>query len=188
MTYHRLVAEIETEFPGFQVVEKSESLLMRVISVAIWVLTFGQASDFMTGPVTTLGRTVYVPEDWNRKPENYRISTLRHERVHLRQSRAWGFVTFALLYLLAPLPFGLAWFRARFEWEAYEESMRADYELYGKLAIASRDYKEGIVRLFLGPEYGWMWPFRGKVEAWYDDALRRILSERDEVEPRRLLH
>ena len=47
-----------------------------------------------------------------------RTVLLRHERVHLRQRRRYGFLPFAILYLIPLLPLGLAYFRARFEWEA----------------------------------------------------------------------
>jgi hypothetical protein len=33
------------------------------------------------------------------------------------------------------------------------------------------------VRQFTSAAYGWMWPFRGQVERWYDQAVQRLLDE-----------
>jgi hypothetical protein len=71
---------------------------------------------------------------------------------------------------------GLAYGRARLEWEAYEETLAATAELCGLDAVRSPSLREHIVRRFTGPDYGWMWPFRSVVERWYDDAIRRILA------------
>lgn len=188
MSYERLVSEIKREFEDFEVIEKPSSLLMRFLAACLWLVTFGRSKGFLDEAVTTLGSRVYVPADWSRTPEAYRIGVLRHERVHMRQARAWGAITFSLLYLLAPLPLGLAWFRARFEWEAYEETMRATCDQYGELSIRQAEFREGIVQHFVGPQYGWMWPFRNTVESWYEDASRRILAERAESRPKGLLH
>ena len=177
-TYADIVAEIVDEFPRFSIVEKRQSKMMRLMSFALCFVTSGRTVEFMDSSVTTIGSTVYVPERWNDLPEGYRASTLRHERVHLRQWRKFGFLPFAFLYLLVPLPLGLAWFRAEFEKEAYEESMRADCEIYGVLALRSREYRKGVIAAFTSSAYGWMWPFRGQVERWYDQTAQKILEER----------
>ena len=80
----------------------------------------------------------------------------------------------AFLYLVPFFPLGLAYGRARLEWEAYEETLRATAEHYGIVAVKSAALRDGIVTRFTGPDYGWMWPFRRSVERWYDDAVRRI--------------
>jgi hypothetical protein len=78
------------------------------------------------------------------------------------------------LYLIPFFPLGLAYGRARIEWEAYEETLRATAELLGLEAAHSPSLRAHIVRRFVGPEYGWMWPFERSVQALYDRALEQL--------------
>ena len=78
------------------------------------------------------------------------------------------------LYIFLPLPMGLAYGRARLEWEAYAETIRAAAEVYGKTYPAGQQFRAHVVEQFLGPSYGWMWPFRRSVERWYDRELARL--------------
>jgi hypothetical protein len=80
----------------------------------------------------------------------------------------------AVLYLLVPLPMGVAYFRARFEQEAYAESIRAAAEVWGAAYPRRPEYRAYIVAQFLGPSYGWMWPFRRALERWYDRVLATL--------------
>jgi hypothetical protein len=73
-----------------------------------------------------------------------------------------------------PLPLGLAWFRARFEWEGYAETIRAVAELDGRARVEAPAFRAGIVGQFTSGAYGWMWPFRRTVEGWYDGVLRTL--------------
>ncbi len=73
-----------------------------------------------------------------------------------------------------PLPLGLAYFRARFEQAAYAESIRAAAETWGAHAPRRPEFRAHIVEQFLGPSYGWMWPFRGAIERWYERVLASL--------------
>jgi hypothetical protein len=84
----------------------------------------------------------------------------------------------ALLYVMLPLPMGLAYFRARFEMEAYAESIRAAAEVWGADHPRSDAYRRHVVDQFTGPSYGWMWPFRAGVERWYDRVLATLDGKR----------
>ena len=107
------------------------------------------------------------------------IEILRHEAVHVAQFERYGWVGMVLLYGVLPLPMGLAWFRARFEWEAYEETLWAVAEIEGLEAARSPDLRAKIVRRFTGPDYGWMWPFPRMVERWIDKTLAEIEKSPD---------
>ena len=172
--YQALLAAIGREIPGFRVVRKDRSRFQRLIHHALRALTFGAQSSYLTSYQTTIGRTVYVTSDWDELPAAQRYVTMRHERIHLLQFRRYTPIGMALLYLLLPLPLGLAWFRARFEWEAYAEGMRAAAELHGRAFVESRAYRDRVVRQFTSGAYGWMWPFRAAVERWYDAALAEL--------------
>lgn len=172
---------VRIEFSSFKIRSKGQSLLMKVIAFLLLVLTFGTQKKFMTEYVTTIGTTVYVPDDWGLWSEQRRLAVLRHERVHMRQAKKYGRVLFSLLYLLAPLPIGLAWFRARFEWEAYVESMRAVSDVNGTKILDDDKYRRSIIEQFTTGAYGWMWPFPKTVGRWYDKAKQQIRDERANV-------
>ena len=78
----------------------------------------------------------------------------------------------AFVYLVPILPLGLAWGRARIEWEAYKETIRATAEVYGR--AAAERLRPEIVRRFTSADYGWMWPFPGAVGRWFEGALAEI--------------
>jgi hypothetical protein len=172
--YQALIAEIRSEFPDFRIVKKPDSALQRAIHTALVVITLGAQRRYLDGYQTTIGQTVYVTSDWDACPALDRYVTMRHERIHLRQFARYGLVLMSFLYLFVPFPVGIAWFRARLEWEAYAESIRAQVEVHGRGAAAEPRFRERIVSQFTSGAYGWMWPFRRAVESWYDDVLRSL--------------
>jgi hypothetical protein len=172
-----LIAEIRREFPTFRVAKKRESALLRVIDVLLRILTAGAQREFMSRYHTVLFGTLYVPDAWDTTPELSRVITLCHERIHLRQRRRYGDVVLAFLYLVPFFPLGLAYGRARIEWEAYAETLRATARYAGREALRSPALRAHVVRQFTSGAYGWMWPFPRTVERWYDEALAG--AERD---------
>jgi hypothetical protein len=169
-----LLAEMHREFPRFRIVDKRGDRLSHAIDVALKLLSLGRMSTYLTEYRTVIGDTMYVPSDWNETPAIDRVICLRHERVHLRQRRRYTLVGMTLLYLFLPLPIGLAWFRARMEWEAYRETLRATFELKGLSAVSHPDVRRQMVERFVGPAYLWMWPFRSHIERWYDETVAEL--------------
>lgn len=172
--YAALVAQLRQEFPGFRIVRKDTSRLHRAIHRVLVALTLGRMTSYLDSFQTTIGRTVYVTPDWERWAADERYVVLRHEAVHLRQFRTYSLLGMALLYLLVPLPMGLAWFRARFEKEAYAESIRAAAEVWGPAYPRRAAYRRHVIEQFTGASYGWMWPFRRGLERWYDHVLSTL--------------
>lgn len=172
-----LMREIRAEFPAFRIVPKAGNLFSRAIDVGLRIITAGAQRHYMTRYHTVIGDTLYVPDAWHAMSDVARVILLRHERVHLRQRRRYRMLPFALLYLLPILPLGLAYFRARFEWEAYRETLRATAELCGLDAAGDPILRREIVRRFVSADYGWMWPFSRAVERWFDQALADIRAE-----------
>jgi hypothetical protein len=172
--YDDLVAALRRELPGFRIVRKDRSLLHRAIHHALIGLTLGRMRSYLGSYQTTIGRTVYVTADWDDRDPDERYVTLRHEAIHLRQFRRFTLPGMALLYLLLPLPMGLAWCRAYFEKEAYAESVRAAAEVWGPEFPRRDAYRRHVIAQFTGAAYGWMWPFRGDVERWYDEVLATL--------------
>lgn len=172
----RFAADLKAEFPAFCIRPKRGDRLSQAIDVALRLVTLGGQKHYLTRYHTVIGDTLYVPETWNDLPDLDRVILLRHERVHLRQRRRYGGALMAFLYLIPFLPLGLAYGRARIEWEAYRETLRATAELRGLDAARDAALREQIIGRFTGPDYGWMWPFRRVVEGWYDRALSELLQ------------
>ncbi len=168
-----LKAEMALEFPGFKIVRKSDSELMHFLNLLLFMLSAGTQRTFMTSFTTVIGHTVYTPEGWEDRGESSQFVTLRHERVHFRQQRRYTRPLFTFLYLLV-LPFGLAYFRTKFEKEAYEESMLVYATRYGSGALREEAYRERMIRNFTSGAYLWMWFIRSSIEAWYDKAAAAI--------------
>ena len=172
--YDALCAELRTEFPRFRVVKKADSRFHRAIHYALIVVTFGGMRAYLTDYVTTIGQGVYVSGDWDTLSDDERWSTMRHEAVHLRQFRRYTLPGMAFLYLLLPLPLGVAWFRARFEQEAYAESIRCAFETRGLAYVKAGYFRDNIIGQFTGPSYGWMWPFKKSLDRWYDGVVANL--------------
>lgn len=177
--YLKLEQEVRDEFPDFKVISKTSSRLMRVIDWALRIITFGKQDQFMTGYITTLGNTVYVPETWwMTKSWMDKAITLRHERVHMRQRARLGAFKYTLMYLFWVLPTLVAVGRRNLEREAYEETIRASVFYFGIDVLSDAELRKRITSKFTGPDYFWMWPFKKSTEAWYDDVVVRIKAER----------
>ncbi len=175
MTHPRsdaFVREIVAEFASFRIVPKRTSGLQKAIDVFLRVVTLGGMRTYLTRYHTVLFGTLWVPDTWDTMADLDRYVLLRHERVHLRQRRRMGDLAMAFVYLVPFFPLGLAYGRARIEQEAYEETLLATAEVYGREAAIA--LKEHIFQRFTGPDYGFMWPFRASLEAWFDRAMDRV--------------
>lgn len=177
-----LIASMEQRPRPVRVVPKRDCLHQRAAAWVLWALTFGGQRTYLTHYVTTLGHTIYVPESFETWPPAHTLEVLRHELVHVAQFERLGFVGMAIVYLLLPLPAGLAYGRARLEWEAYRETLRAIAEIEGFDAARAPALHEDIVRRFTGPDYGWMWPFPAMVRRWINEELA-VLGSLEAREP-----
>jgi len=169
------IEEIRAEFPSFEIRKKRTSALQRAIGVFLRMVTLGGMKTYVSNYHTVLFGTLWVPDAWDAMRDLDKVILLRHERVHLRQRARMGDLGMAFLYLVPFFPIGLAYGRARIEWEAYEETIRATVEFQGEASAES--LKPEIVARFVGPDYGFMWPFAKVVSAWFDEAFTRICGE-----------
>ena len=167
-----LLAEIRAEFPTFEILYKQDSALQRAIHIALAIVTFGGQRVYLTGYYTAMFGKLWVPESWDALPDLDRYVLLCHERIHLRQRVRMGDVQMTFVYLFPFFPLFLAYGRARIEWEAYTETLRATAEVYD-LQAAER-LRDTIVRRFVGGDYGWMWPFPRTIHRWFDEAIAQI--------------
>lgn len=170
-----LIVAITKEYPQFELREKRSSWLMRFIDAVLWLITLGRMKSFVSSFTTTIGYVVYTPTSWDDWSERSRIAILRHERVHMRQRKEKGAFWFSVSYLLLPFPVLWAYYRMKYEMEAYEESMRVLWEYQGTKALDDI-HRAAMIRRFTSAEYFWMWPWRRRIERWYDDFVKRIVA------------
>ena len=168
---------LKREFPGLRTVNKASDRFSHVIHTALVVLTMGGQKAYLTRYVTTIGATLYFPSDWAKRTPQSRYITLRHEAVHLRQFRRFGLIGTSLIYLLPLFPVCLAIGRAWLEWEAYAETFRAIAEVHGLEAARESALRERVKKQFVGPAYGWMFPFPRTVDRWIDALLTKLALE-----------
>lgn len=170
----QLLADFAKRPRPIHVVRKSSYWHQRAAGTALKIITLGGQNSYLSHYVTTLGHTIFVPDDFESWNPTQAWETLRHEAVHVRQFERYGWLGMILFYGLLPLPLGLAYGRARLEWEAYTETLRAVAEAEGLQAAKSPFLHHRIVRRFTGPDYAWMWPFPKTIQRWIDSAIEEI--------------
>lgn len=169
------MSEIDAEFPRFRIRHKRASTFQKAIHVALAAITLGGQRVYLTRYHTVLFGTLWVPDSWDTMTDDDKYILLRHERVHLRQRARMGDLLMSFVYLVPFFPLGLAYGRARIEWEAYIETIKATAEVYGvEEAEGLRDH---IAQRFVGADYGWMWPFPQTIHRWFDEAMGDVRAE-----------
>lgn len=185
--YAKLAEYVKSQIPGFEVVSKKESRLMKLLSV---ILFFNKV--FMTRYITTIYPRIYVPElPWIPDRAVSRISVLAHEYVHMSDRKRMGWLfnilylspqIFALLSLLAV--FNLWWLlallfllpipspgRAWLEFRGYRMSIAVNWWLTGQ-----ETNTVWVEQQFTQSAYYWMFPFKGYLESRISRAIENIKS------------
>lgn len=133
----------------------------RTMAVTALLLRALGLREFTTRYWTTLARTIYFPSTV-RDPYAH-PQVIAHELVHVRQWGRWG-PWLWLSYVLLPLPVGLAWFRWRWEREAYLPEV---------LATADCEREQVIERICQSLWWGYAWPWpREWMREWFRRATR----------------
>ncbi len=167
----RYFEALQAEFPGLRMIEKEHDRLSKAIALLLRLGTLNGQKTYLSQYTTVLGKTIYVPTQWKERSAEDRYITLRHEAVHLRQVKRMGIMRMSLYYGIWFFPIGLAYGRARIEWEAYAETLAAYVDVYGMKYARSPEVRAHIVKQFTSAAYGWMWPFPRQVNRWMDEAL-----------------
>lgn len=185
--FQKLSEKVLLEFPKFQVRVMSKTWLGTLMR---WMSVFTKAQ---VGTVTTtIGSTIYVPDDWDAWAPDARYGTLRHELMHIRQFHSWplgsgapgatGFwhrVRVALNHVMMGFAYialmpALWTMRARFEREGYTQTLLVHRELYGEPNQMTMESKATwMAELFGGPSYFWMWR-KAAAQQWAMDTQRKI--------------
>jgi len=176
------------KIPGFEIIEKSQSFWMKILSKILFFTPY-----FMKRFVTTFYPKIYIPSKLRWEANSFfSIITLAHEYVHLSDRKRWhlffnfiyltpqAFVIFALLYpispwfllflvCLLPLPsFGRAWA----EFRGYRMSVAIHYWLSGE-----RYSLKHVSHQFVSPNYYWMFPFERIVERIFNREFEKIVAD-----------
>lgn len=176
--YQTLLARIQKEFPRFCVKVRSKTWLHFIFRF----LSFVGRRD-LSGFTTTIGSTMYVSDDWEKRSPDDRYSTLRHELVHVRQFYQWplgrwiwplNHFLMGLCYLLV-LPVFLT-MRAKFERAGYTQTMLVQRELQNT-PLSDEQMESNarwMVATFTGSGgYFWMWTKRATYN-WAMETQRLI--------------
>ena len=174
--YTDLVNSITMVYPGFKIVEKSSSLFMKIINILLLIISFGQNKLFMIDYITTIGKIIYVPIDWNTLIDIHKIEILRHESIHLEQADRDGRILFSLKYLFWYFPAFFANGRVSYEMEAYTETIKSIIELEGINAVNNDNFKNWLIDQFTGPYYLWMSINKTYITLWVETTIANCIA------------
>jgi hypothetical protein len=177
------------DIPNFEIVSKTTSFLMKVLSI---ILFFNRS--FMTSYISVIYPRMYVPKlPWKENDHYSAILVLAHEWVHLSDRKRFGLLfdigylfpqCLAFLSLLAPF-LSVWWFlcllfllpipsptRAWLEFRGYSMTMACKWWLTGN----EINYY-WIERQFVGQWYYFMWPFKGIVRKMLEKQMEKIKND-----------
>lgn len=147
--------DVKTRFPKFKIVKKSDSSLMKAVAIFLSIITLGKMTkeSFMQGFKTTIGYTMYVPDNWDLLTLASKHVILHHEAKHIEQMERDGAIKYALKYLFWPFPIFWAHGRLEYETEAYAAGMALGRLVYG-FGIQGESYNK-VIKNLTGAAYFW---------------------------------
>lgn len=169
------IAKINIEAAGGKIVVK-RGWFWKALHWIVFLITLGSNRKFLTNYYTTIGPWVGVPEDWESRDLANIIAVLEHESIHIAQCKRYGLGNvylglplFGFLYLLC-LPAGLAYFRWRFEREAYAHGINVELEMVDDVRkIRHRQLLiDSAVKQLTTGRYAWTWPFPERVRRYFE--------------------
>ncbi len=132
---------------GSPIVPKRRSGLQRAIAIALLVVTAATSALYLTRYHTVLfGQASTSPTRGTPWATTTGTSCSATSACTCASAAAWATSRWPIVYLVPIFPLFLAWGRARIEWEAYVETIRATAELRG--LAAARRLKGDLVRAF----------------------------------------
>lgn len=166
---------LTSNLPDQAVIKIKTGLVWTVLHSLVFLITFGQNNRYKDF-VTTIGNRIYVPLSWWTVADDLtKLAVIKHELVHVTQYKKFGFgnpmlglVPYWLVYLLLPLPLGLAYFRYLIERPAYLKGILTLKEYGG-------DYQSELnhaVDVLTGSSYGWAWPFPKSVKEYFTQNIQ----------------
>lgn len=195
----RLIEGVAKNYSSkIQIKYKKDSLFMRFIGGIVGIFN----KSFMDEYITTIGTTIYVPDNFWKRSDNNCLEILSHELVHiydyLNNPLLFGFnylkpqvysalsllsilsvwnrwCLLFLLFLVWLLPFPSA-ARAEYELRGYTMTMAVVYWLYGKEYISRDNILSYITTQFTSSTYYYMWPNAVEITGKLNFFLSKIES------------
>lgn len=153
-----LNTELLDSLPYGTKIEIKDGWFWKLLGFLVKVFTFGSNKLFMTNYITTIGNRIAMPVSiWdmrNTDPVSF-YQVLCHELTHVKQFHDYGLgnvwlgaIVQSFLYLLLPLPMGFAYFRYKFESEAYVEGFKAVWRWFLQSGEATKieDFRSECVQ------------------------------------------
>ena len=187
MAFNDMVSKAQTYFPNLKIAYKDQSTFMKVLGKILFFNT-----GFMNDFVTTLGNTIYYPNEAYTQTQAG-IDVTIHECTHLYDQKRFNFLyTLAyalpqLLFLPSLLLFLISWklaipvalffllpipapWRTYFEKRAYAVQLYVYKQMWGSSLDELYTAADNLNKFFTGSTYYFMWPF-GE-----DGSLRSIAA------------
>ena len=163
--HEALLAEIRAEFPGFAIVRKRGQALQSVIAVVLAIVTLGGQRHYLTRYHTVLFGKLYVPDAGTRWTTAPATSSFVTSACTSASAAAWATSSWPSCTSCRSCPcFSRGGARA----SSGKRTSRPSARPQSFTASTRRDALEDeIVRRFVGPDYGWMWPFPQTVRRWF---------------------
>lgn len=182
--------EVISKFaPNFKIKWKSESFWMKLLG---WVSFWNP--NFMKNVITTLGDSIYVPDNWLEKDELSNVTIVAHEAVHVQDAKKnplMGFlylvpqVLFPILavilafvspwFLFLALGFALplpAPWRFHYELRGYRMNLLIIEKVWGwsKTSQAYQNTKQFYQSQMTDKWYFFAMPFKGYVQKRFEET------------------
>ena len=179
-----ILAAIASEFPDFAILPESKSRLQRAIHVALAIVTLGgQRVLTERGTTPSCSASSGCPTAGPPWMTTRATCCFATSAFTFGRTSAWGCSRWrSCTSCRSSRSF---WYgRARLEWEAYTETLRATAEVAG--VAAAEALRPALVARFTGGAYGFMSPFPRAIHRWFDQAIPRPATRfRGWLEPRR---
>ncbi len=198
-----LIRNAKQYFPDLKIKYKDSSTFIKLLG---YILFFNKR--FMTSYTTTIGNTIYFPnEKFVKTRPDSAITIFLHELVHIYDAEKYNKIVYSLLYLfpitlllvavplffiswkialilsilsLCPLP---AYFRMYFERRAYMVSLYAIQKLSEKMNFIPYldKAKDSFVSEFKSSSYYFMWIFPD-INKQFNEAVANIKANKHPYE------
>jgi len=163
------IALIRSEFPDVKIY-KTKSWWLKALAKVPFLKQLDSATQ-------AIGKSIYLSSLWDQFSTVQRISTLLHEREHLRQFRKYGIFLMGLLYIFIFFPVGLSYFRWKFEREAMRWSVRTKLTLYGHSALLKETLEDYYLKMACSSFYVYPFPFRRYIQKSFRKDYMEISAE-----------
>lgn len=150
----------------FRYVFKNQSVLMRIIGKVF--------KHFYEMVPTSIGRTIYLPVQWEVFSDSVKEIILLHEKAHMKQQQRCGWVAYMLLITFI-FPILYCPFRLHWEKEAWEDTIHQTAVRHRAGLLEDEGFQWFVSQesLFYTIRSGWMWKDHKAVHEWLCSTIQK---------------